>query len=141
MGFFSSNKKSQVNDPNNMSPLETVTHLFASIQIADQQASYEEKESWINAITQLFPEHSEDRAEKFFAEAHDVLSTKNSDKRNDYIAAVLNRMKELLNSEQLNSIGPLIADIVEADGIVMTSEMEIVSLSEKILDINIKVEE
>ena len=64
-----------------MSPLEAVTHLFASIQIADQQASYEEKESWINAITKLFPEHSEDRAEKFFAEAHDVLATKNPEKR------------------------------------------------------------
>ena len=141
MGFFSSKEKSEVNDPNNMSPLEAVTHLFASIQIADQQASYEEKESWINAITKLFPEHSEDRAEKFFAEAHDVLATKNPEKRSDYITAVLNRMKELLNSEQLNSIGPLIADIVEADGIVMTSEMEIVTLSEKILDINIIVEE
>jgi len=34
----------------------------------------------------------------------------------------------------------LIADIVEADGIVMTSEMEIVSLSEKILGITIEVE-
>ena len=124
-----------------MSPLEAVTHLFASIQIADQQASYEEKESWINAVTKLFPDHSEYRAEKFFAEANDVLSTKNPEKRSEYITAVLNRMKELLNSEQLNSIGPLIADIVEADGIVMTSEMEIVTLSEKILDINIKVEE
>ena len=124
-----------------MSPLETVTHLFASIQIADQQASYEEKESWINAITQLFPEYSEDRAERFFAEAHDVLSTKNLEKRIEYITAVLKRMKDLLNSEQLNSIGPLIADIVEADGIVMSSEVEIVSLSEEILDINIKVEE
>ena len=141
MGFFSSNKKSEINDPNNMSPLEAVTHLFASIQIADQQASYEEKESWIHAITQLFPEHSEDRAEKFFAEAHDVLATKNPEKRSEYINAVLNRMKKLLTSDQLNSIGPLIANIVEADGIVMTSEMEIVTLSEKILNINIKIEE
>ena len=141
MGFFSSKKKNEVNDPSNMSPLEAVTHLFASIQIADQQASYEEKESWIHAITQLFPEHSEDRAEKFFAEAHDVLTTKTQEKRSEYITAVLNRIKELLSRDQLNSIGPLIANIVEADGIVMTSEMEIVTLSEKMLNINIKVEE
>ena len=141
MGFFSSKKKSEINDPNNMSPLEAVTHLFASIQIADQQASYEEKESWIHAITQLFPEHSEDRAEKFFAEAHDVLTTKTQEKRSEYITAVLNRMKELLNSEQLNSIGPLIADIVESDGIVMTSEMKIVALSEEILNIKINVQD
>ena len=61
MGFFSSKKKKEVNDPTNMSPLEALTHLFAAIQIADNIASYEEKESWINAITQLFPEHSEER--------------------------------------------------------------------------------
>ena len=141
MGFFSSKKKNEVNDPNNMSPLEAVTHLFAAIQIADNIASYEEKESWINAITQLFPEHSEERAEKFFSEAHDALSLQNSDERKSYVALVLNRLKHLLSNEQITSIGPLIADIVEADGIVMTSEMKIVALAEEILNIKIKVED
>ena len=141
MGFFSSKKKSETNDPNNMSPLEAVTHLFASIQLADQQASYEEKESWISAITQLFPEHSEERAEKFFSEAHDALSIQNDEERRSYIAEVLKRMKHLLSDDQITSIGPLIADIVEADGIVMTSEMKIVALSEEILNIKIKVED
>ena len=141
MGFFSSKKKNEVNDPSNMSPLEAVTHLFASIQIADQQASYEEKESWINAITKLFPEHSEDRAEKFFSEALDGLSLQNGEERRSYIAEVLKRIKHLLTDEQITSIGPLIADIVEADGIVMTSEMKIVALSEEILNIKIKVQD
>ena len=81
MGFFRSKKKSEVNDPNNMSPLEALTHLFAAIQIADNIASYEEKESWISAITQLFPEHSEERAEKYFSEAHDALSIQNDVER------------------------------------------------------------
>lgn len=141
MGFFSSKKKNEVNDPNNMSPLEAVTHLFAAIQIADNIASYEEKESWINAITQLFPEHSEERAEKFFSEAHDALSIQNDEERRSYIAEVLKRMKHLLSDDQITSIGPLIADIVEADGIVMTSEMKIVALAEEILNIKIKVED
>ena len=141
MGFFSSKKKNEVNDPNNMSPLEAVTHLFAAIQIADNIASYEEKESWISAITQLFPEHSEERAEKFFSEAHDALSIQNDEERRSYIAEVLKRMKHLLSDDQITSIGPLIADIVEADGIVMTSEMKIVALSEEILNIEIKVED
>ena len=141
MGFFSSKKKNEVNDPNNMSPLEAVTHLFAAIQIADNIASYEEKESWISAITQLFPEHSEERAEKFFSEAHDALSIQNDEEKRSYIAEVLKRMKHLLSDDQITSIGPLIADIVEADGIVMTSEMKIVALSEKILSIKIKVED
>ena len=141
MGFFSSKKNNEVNDPNNMSPLEAVTHLFAAIQIADNIASYEEKESWISAITQLFPEHSEERAEKFFSEAHNALSIQNDEERRSYIAEVLKRMKHLLSDEQITSIGPLIADIVEADGIVMTSEMKIVALSEEILSIKIKVED
>ena len=141
MGFFSAKKKNQINDPTNMSPLEALTHLFAAIQIADNIASYEEKESWINAITQLFPEHSEERAEKFFSEAHDALSLQNDDKRKSYIAEVLKRMKHLLSDEQITSIGPLIADIVEADGIVMTSEMKIVALAEEILNIKIKFED
>ena len=141
MGFFSSKKKNEVNDPTNMSPLEALTHLFAAIQIADNIASYEEKESWINAITQLFPEHSEERAEKFFSEAHGALSIQNDVERESYITDVLKRLKHLLSDEQITSIGPLIADIVEADGIVMTSEMKIVALSEKILNIKIKVED
>ena len=61
-----------------MSPLESVTHLFAAIQIADQQASYEETESWIKAITSLFPEHSSDRAETFFNQAQQCKSTSNA---------------------------------------------------------------
>ena len=50
MGLFNKSKESNINTPQEMSPLESVTHLFAAIQIADQQASYEEKESWISAI-------------------------------------------------------------------------------------------
>ena len=140
MGFFSSNKKVEINEPSDMSPLEAVTHLFAAIQIADQQASFEEKESWINAITTLFPEHSYERAENFFSQAHETLSSHNPSDRNIYIQSTLTRIKALLSDDQVKSLGPLIADIVEADGIVMTSEMEIVSLSEKILGISIKVE-
>ena len=140
MGLFSSNKKIEINEPSDMSPLEAVTHLFAAIQIADQQASFEEKESWINAITSLFPEHSPERAENFFYQAHGTLSSQNPKDRNIYIKSTLERIKALLSEEQIKTLGPMIADIVEADGIVMTSEMEIVSLSEKILDISIEVE-
>ena len=81
MGLFSSNKKQIINTPQEMSPLESVTHLFATIQIADQQASYEEKESWISAISKLFPEHSSDRAENFFNQAHSVLASQSSNEK------------------------------------------------------------
>ena len=141
MGLFSSNKKPEVNNPENMSPLESVTHLFAAIQIADQQASYEEKESWIRAISKLFPEHSSDRSENFFNQAHSVLASQSSSDKQQYLRSVLERINSLLSKEQIDSLGPMIADIVEADGIVMTSEMEIVYLVEEMLDIKINVNE
>ena len=140
MGIFSSSSKKQINQPREMSPLEAVTHLFAAIQIADQQASYEEKESWINAISKLFPENSSERSEKYYSQAHKVLSLQNNEQRLAYILSTLERIKALLSKDQIDSIGPMIADIVEADGIVMTSEMDIVSLAEKTLDIKIEIE-
>ena len=140
MGIFSSSSKKQINQPEEMSPLEAVTHLFAAIQIADQQASYEEKESWINAISKLFPENSSERSEKYYSQAHKVLSLQNNEQRLAYILSTLERIKALLSKDQIDSIGPMIADIVEADGIVMTSEMDIVSLAEKTLDIKIEIE-
>ena len=139
MGLFSTNKKPEINNPEDMSPLEAVTHLFAAIQIADQESSYEEKEAWIDAIDQLFPDHNLERSENFFSEAHLTLSNQNQINRKKYIVSVLDRIKSLLNSDQLKKIGPLIAGIVEADGIVMTSEMEIVHLSEEILGLKINV--
>ena len=65
----------------------------------------------------------------------------NNEKRLAYILSTLERIKALLSKDQIDSIGPMIADIVEADGIVMTSEMDIVSLAEKTLDIKIEIEE
>ena len=141
MGLFSTNKKPEINNPEDMSPLEAVTHLFAAIQIADQESSYEEKEAWIDAIDQLFPDHNLERSENFFSEAHLTLSNQNQINRKKYIVSVLDRIKSLLNSDQLKKIGPLIAGIVEADGIVMTSEMEIVHLSEEILGLKISVKD
>ena len=141
MGLFSTNKKPEINNPKDMSPLEAVTHLFAAIQIADQESSYEEKEAWIDAIDQLFPDHNLERSENFFSEAHLTLSNQNQINRKKYIVSVLDRIKSLLNSDQLKKIGPLIAGIVEADGIVMTSEMEIVHLSEEILGLKINVKD
>ena len=141
MGLFSSNNKQIINAPQDMSPLESVTHLFAAIQIADQEASYEEKESWISAISKLFPEHTSDRAETFFNQAHSILASQNSSETQDYLRSVLERISSLLSKEQIDSLGPMITHIVEADGIVMTSEMEIVYIAEEILGIKIKVDE
>jgi hypothetical protein len=45
----------------------------------------------------------------------------------------------LLSTEQIQGLGPKIAELVEADGIVMTAEMEIAKLVETQLGISISV--
>ena len=142
MGWFSKKKKEpEFNIPSNMSPIEAVTHLCASIHLADGQADYEERESWVNAISELFPEFSEERADRFLNEAYQVLGQTADNEKMNYTSSVLNRIKILLSAEQIQVLGPKITDLIEADGIVMTAEMEIAKLVEAQLGISISVNE
>jgi len=140
MGWFSRKKKEpEFNIPSNMSPIEAVTHLCASIHLADGQVDYEERESWVNAISELFPEFSEERADRFLNEAYQVLGQTADNEKMNYINSILNRIKTLLSTEQILCLGPKIAELIEADGIVMTAEMEIAKLVETQLGISISV--
>ena len=140
MSWFSRKKKEpEFNNPSNMSPIEAVTHLCAAIHLADGQADYAERESWVNAISELFPEFSEERADRFLNEAYQVLGQKADGEKINYITSVLNRIKILLSTEQIQGLGPKIAELIEADGIVMTAEMEIAKLVDTQLGISISV--
>ena len=142
MGWLSKNDKDMItNDPKDMSPLEAVTHLCTSIQLADGHADHEEREIWLLAIEELFPEFSEDRADKFSMEAQTLLNRKTGEKRIQHIKNVLERIQELLNSDQITKLSNKIADLIEADGIVMTSEIEIARLIEQKLVIKIDLDE
>ena len=124
-----------------MSPLEAVTHLCTSIQLADGHADHEEREIWLVAIEELFPEFSEERADKFSVEAQTSLNSKSGEDRIRHIKNVLKRIQTLLSSEQISKLSNKIADLIEADGIIMTSEMEIARLIEKELGIKIDLDE
>ena len=142
MGWFSKNDKDMItNDPKDMSPLEAVTHLCTSIQLADGHADHEEREIWLVAIEELFPEFSEERADKFSVEAQTSLNSKSGEDRIQHIKNVLKRIQTLLSSEQISKLSNKIADLIEADGIIMTSEMEIARLIEQELGIKIDLDE
>ena len=142
MGWFSKkDKTADFNKPNDMSPLEAVTHLCASIQLADGQTDYEERETWVKAIEKLFPEFSEERADRFLDEAQQLLTQKSNTDKMTYIVDVIDRIKVLLNEEQKAILAPKLSELIEADGIVMTSEMEIAKLVESQLGISIAVDE
>ena len=141
MSWFSKKKESHNKSPNDMSPLEAVTYLCASIQLADGDIDYEERKVWVSAISEMFPELSETPAEKFLKDAQISLNTKTGTDRLNYILDILNRIKTLLSNEQVQALGPKLSELIEADGIVMTSEMEIAKLIEERLNISIVVDE
>ena len=141
MSWFSKKKESHNKSPNDMSPLEAVTYLCASIQLADGDINYEERKVWVSAISEMFPEFSETRADKFLKNAQISLNTKSGTDRLNYILDILNRIKTLLSNEQVQALGPKLSELIEADGIVMTSEMEIAKLIEERLNISIVVDE
>jgi len=143
MGWFSKkvNDKSVRNNPSDMSPLEAVTHLCASIQLADGQLDYQEREEWIVAVTELFPEFSEDRADNFLVEAQTTINQLNSSEKKQHLKEVLRRIKTLLTIDQITHLSSKIANLIEADGIIMTSEIEMASMIEKELSITISLDE
>ena len=143
MGWFSKkvNDKPERNNPSDMSPLEAVTHLCASIQLADGQLDHEEREEWIVAVTELFPEFSEDRADNFLVEAQTTIKQLNSSEKIQHLKEVLRRIKTLLTIDQITHLSSKIANLIEADGIIMTSEIEMASMIENELGITISLDE
>ena len=138
MGWFSIKKESEsINNPEDMSPIESVTHLCAAIQISDGQVDYEEKESWSKMIKNLFPDHSDERAERFLNQAFTVLNKKNKTEKIIYIKNILKRIKILLDHEQLKQLCLDVSNLIESDGIVMNSEIEIADLINSELGISI----
>ena len=59
----------------------------------------------------------------------------------NYILDVINRIKVLLSDEQINVLSPKLSELIEADGIVMTAEIEIAKLVESQLGISITVDD
>tara|TARA_X000001036_G_C20588614_1_gene769782 strand:- start:776 stop:1210 length:435 start_codon:yes stop_codon:yes gene_type:complete len=138
MRWFSSKKSTEIiNKPEEMSPIESVTHLCAAIQISDGQVDYEEKESWSKMVKNLFPDHSDERAERFLNQAFIVLNKKNKTEKIIYIKNILKRIKILLDNEQLKQLCLDVSKLIESDGIVMTSEIEIADLIKLELGISI----
>ena len=102
---------------------------------------HEEREEWVVAVTELFPEFSEDRADNFLVEAQTTINQLNSSEKNQHLKEVLDRIKTLLEDDQITTLSIKIANLIEADGIIMTSEIEIASMIEKELGVTITLDE
>lgn len=131
-----------MNEQVEMSPLEAVTHLFTCLNLADGRIEFEERESWANAISDLFPEHSPDRAMKFLQDATRALLAMDTLARRNYAIRLCSVIKKHFDDDALqNQLGPKVALVVKADGMVFSNEMEMVSDIEKELEIKIRLED
>ena len=140
MKWFSKNKNNnKIPIPGDMTPLQAITHLCACIQLSDGDADFEEKKAWLKAVSTLFPSFSEERADNFLNEAHVYINNANNKDLLIHTGKVLGRIKEILNAEQIKKLGPMLKDLIEADGIVMTSEIEMKNLIERHLSIKINI--
>lgn len=141
MNWLNKNKRSDIiQSPDDMTPLQAVTHLCACIQLSDGDADYEERIAWVNTISTLFPSFSDERAEKFLNEAHTHINQSSKEDLLLYTKKLLFRIKAVLNEDQLKQLGPKLKDLIEADGIVMSAEMEMARLIENFLSISINVD-
>ncbi|MBL7014513.1 MAG: hypothetical protein ISR83_08835 [Candidatus Marinimicrobia bacterium] len=139
MGLFSRKEKEpKFTHPMDMSPVEVVTHLFAIVQLADNESAYEERKVWANALSDMFPIHSSERADQFLNDAFTKLNQLSQFERESFLVQILNQIKIALPQDQIS--GPLkdhLRHLILADGMIMSGEIDALQMIEKHLGIKV----
>jgi hypothetical protein len=127
---------------NNLTPLELVTHLFSCLQIADNQIDWEEKEVWADTLSALFPDHTPNRAQEILQRAYQTILPMDNFGRKNHLIAICNKLKDHYSNEQLqNELAPKITELIDADGMVLTAEVDSAAIVAKELGITIDISE
>tara|TARA_S200000501_G_scaffold73009_1_gene64967 strand:- start:34414 stop:34857 length:444 start_codon:yes stop_codon:yes gene_type:complete len=137
--WFSKTKRLTAQTPIEMSPLEAVTNLVCIIQLSDNNVDYEEKASWSSSVTNLFPNYSKERAEKYLQLAYSKIGNMDKNQANLYLIEILNRIKVFLDNGELKNLAPCIENLVMSDGILISSESEICKVIETRLNIQLRL--
>tara|TARA_Y100001970_G_C14116035_1_gene793618 strand:+ start:549 stop:977 length:429 start_codon:yes stop_codon:yes gene_type:complete len=133
--FFKKNKNSEQTNFEGMTPIQAVTYLFVFVMLSDNQGSYDEKESWKASVLKLFPDHLESRTEMFFNEACLAINKYEKNKKDVFLDNICQIIKNILDKEKIRKLGPMLNDLIQSDGIVMSSEANAAEIIEKKLDI------
>lgn len=113
----------------NLTPLELITHLITCLELADGRMDFEEREAWANALSDLFPDHNPERAVDILQSASQKILDMNSMERMQYVSAVCIALKPHYSDEDLASlVYPKIVEIAEADGMVLSSESDMLNV-------------
>ena len=122
------------------SPLELITYLFSHLQLADNQIDWEEKEVWAEALTKFFPDHTPERAQEIFQRACQFIISMNDFERKNHLITVCDQLKKHFSKDHLQSnLSPKLTKLIDADGIILSTETEMVTLIEEKLDIKIDI--
>ena len=125
---------------NNLTPLELVTHLFSCMQIADNQIDWEEKEVWADTLTELFPDHTPDRAQEILQTAYQTILPLDNYGRKNHLIAVCKELKNHYDQQTLqNDLAPKITELIDADGMVLSAEVDLAAVIENELGIQIEI--
>ena len=122
------------------SPLELITYLFSHLPLADNQIDWEEKEVWAESLTKFFPDHTPERAQEIFQRACQFIISMNDFERKNHLITVCDQLKKHFSKDHLqNNLSPKLTKLIDADGIILSTETEMVSLIEEKLDIKIDI--
>ena len=122
------------------SPLELITYLFSHLQLADNQIDWEEKEVWAESLTKFFPDHTPERAQEIFQRACQFIISMNDFERKNHLITICDQLKKHFSKNHLQSnLSPKLTKLIDADGIILSTETEMVSLIEEKLDIKIDI--
>ena len=122
------------------SPLELITYLFSHLQLADNQIDWEEKEVWAESLTKFFPDHTPERAQEIFQRAFQFIISMNDFEQKNHLITVCDQLKKYFSKDHLQSnLSPRLTKLIDADGIILSAETEMVSLIEEKLDIKIDI--
>ena len=122
------------------SPLELITYLFSHLQLADNQIDWEEKEVWAGSLTKFFPDHTPERAQEIFQRACQFIISMNDFEQKNHLITVCDQLKKHFSKDHLQSnLAPRLTKLIVADGIILSTETEMVTLIEEKLDIKIDI--
>ena len=122
------------------SPLGLITYLFSHLQLADNQIDWEEKEVWAESLTKFFPDHIPERAQEIFQRACQFIISMNDFERKNHLITICDQLKKHFRKDYLQSnLSPKLTKLIDADGIILSAEIEMVSLIEEKLDIKIDI--
>ena len=125
---------------NNLTPLELVTHLFSCLQIADNQIDWEEKEVWADTLSAMFPDHTPDRAQEILQSAYQAILPMDNFERKNHLIIICSKLKDHYNQEQLqNELAPKITELIDADGMVLSAEIDSAAIVAEQLGITIDI--